>query len=156
MRIIDCKLRMAERGWHVGRLIWACAVILAGTIAPAAFAQDPFSLQNKRPESTKAETPAATKLADPKPQQQTANQLEKGAWRKLNDTAIDSRLDLKIAVTPQQVRRGQTVKVTVTGTPRPGFHTYPFTQRTSDPAQDESQLSTWTADDAGGQLRQRR
>lgn len=39
-------------------------------------------------------------------------------------------IDFDISVTPKEVRPGQTVKLTITGTPKPGYHAYPLTQRT--------------------------
>ena len=37
-------------------------------------------------------------------------------------------MELDVTYTPQQVRRGQVVKVVVRGWPKPGFHTYPATK----------------------------
>jgi thiol:disulfide interchange protein DsbD len=54
----------------------------------------------------------------------------------------DDRIDFEASVTPKEVRRGETVKLTITGKLRPGFHTYPITQRTAD--QDEMGLSKMT------------
>lgn len=42
---------------------------------------------------------------------------------------------------PGEGRRGQTVRLTITGTPKSGYHTYPLTQKSEDPAQDESGLN---------------
>src|ERR1700741_3795442 len=41
----------------------------------------------------------------------------------------DDRIDFAVTVSPKEAKRGETVKLTITGTPRPGFHTYPLTQR---------------------------
>jgi thiol:disulfide interchange protein len=66
---------------------------------------------------------------------------------KLPRPATADRIDFKVSVTPQEARRGETVKLTITGIPKPGFHTYPMTQRSADksesglPVQFESQLS---------------
>src|SRR5579871_295046 len=57
-------------------------------------------------------------------------------------TPIDDRIDFEITLTPNQARRGETVQLMIKGTPRPGFHTYPLTQRSANPLQDPSQLST--------------
>jgi thiol:disulfide interchange protein DsbD len=62
----------------------------------------------------------------------------------------DDRIDFAVSVDPVKARRGQTVRVTIRGTPRPGYHTYPLTQRSADPAQDDSQLSNLTYDDTKG------
>jgi thiol:disulfide interchange protein DsbD len=39
------------------------------------------------------------------------------------------RIDFKVSVSPQEARPGETVKLTITGIPKPGYHTYPVTQR---------------------------
>src|SRR5215210_2737561 len=48
-------------------------------------------------------------------------------------------IDFDVSVTPKQARPGQTVKLTITGKPKPGYYTYPLTQRTPD--QNEGYLS---------------
>jgi thiol:disulfide interchange protein DsbD len=53
----------------------------------------------------------------------------------------DDRIDFVVSITPKEAKRGETVKLTITGTPRPGFHTYPLTQRADNPIQDELALS---------------
>src|SRR5262249_30518376 len=50
----------------------------------------------------------------------------------------------EIAVEPQRVRRGTTFKVTITGTPKPGYHAYPITKRSADPDHTESYAPKWT------------
>lgn len=60
----------------------------------------------------------------------------------------DDRIDFDVKLEPQQARRGETVKLTITGMPRPGFHTYPLTQRTPD--QDEIGLSKLVYKDTPG------
>src|SRR5207245_652173 len=45
-------------------------------------------------------------------------------------------------VTTQQARRGETVQLTIAGNPKPGFHTYPLTQKSANRMQDPSQLCT--------------
>jgi thiol:disulfide interchange protein DsbD len=44
-------------------------------------------------------------------------------------------IQFSVSVTPQEARRGETVKLTITGKPRPGYHSYPLTQRTADQAE---------------------
>src|SRR5262249_3730436 len=103
---------IATRGWWVGlSLIW-----LLWLVNPAAAQDAPSAPANQKGEPAK-QTPAT---ATGKP------------------TPIDERLSFAITVTPREGRRGETVQVTITGTPRPGFHTYPLTQRSADPAQDPS------------------
>jgi hypothetical protein len=60
----------------------------------------------------------------------------------------DGRIDFEASVTPQKVRRGETVTLTIKGILRPGFHTYPLTQRAPD--QPEAQLSKLTIEDTPG------
>jgi thiol:disulfide interchange protein DsbD len=52
----------------------------------------------------------------------------------------DDRIDFKVSVSPEQAKPGQTLRLTITGIPRPGFHTYPITQRSAD--QEEVGLSS--------------
>ncbi len=51
-----------------------------------------------------------------------------------------SRIDFAVALVPEKARRGAAVQVQIKATPRPGFHTYPATQRTE--AQPAAMLST--------------
>ncbi|HZU34582.1 MAG TPA: cytochrome c biogenesis protein CcdA [Gemmataceae bacterium] len=69
----------------------------------------------------------------------TPGQPARPAKKKLT---TDEMLRFSVAVKPEKVRRGQTVTVTVTGTPTVGYHTYPITQRTS--KQDEVGLTRLT------------
>lgn len=41
------------------------------------------------------------------------------------------RIDLKVSVKPQQVRRGETFQVSILATPKAGFYTYPVARRTA-------------------------
>jgi thiol:disulfide interchange protein DsbD len=86
---------------------------------------DPFALKNK------FEAPPAQKnqgkdpfdignKAGPTPPKQP--QLKKGG--------VADRIDFDVSVSPKEAAPGQTVKLTITGTPKPGFHTYAFTRRT--------------------------
>jgi thiol:disulfide interchange protein DsbD len=62
--------------------------------------------------------------------------------------ATESRLRFEVTVEPKEAKPGQTVRVTIKGVLKPGFHTYPLTQRA--PQQEELQLSTlsWNANAA--------
>jgi thiol:disulfide interchange protein DsbD len=60
------------------------------------------------------------------------------------------RIDFDVSVKPQDAKRGETVKLTITGMPLPGFHTYPMTQRTDNPLQDEIALSKLTFEKTAG------
>jgi thiol:disulfide interchange protein DsbD len=53
--------------------------------------------------------------------------------------ALAEVINFKVAVTPAEARPGEVVKLTITGTMKEGYHTYPITQRTKN--QNESQLS---------------
>lgn len=57
---------------------------------------------------------------------------------------VDKTADLvrfEVHVEPKEARPGQIVRLTIRGTPKAGFHTYPLTQRSEDTAQDASGLS---------------
>src|SRR6266851_8583322 len=111
---------------------------------------DPFATENKTVEKG---DPAAKKDSDDP--FAPAKQVKGGsagaapedratakATRKVNATPIDDRMDFEITVTPRQARRGETVLLTIACAPKPGFHTYPLTQRSANPLQDPVQLST--------------
>jgi thiol:disulfide interchange protein DsbD len=105
------------------RLSFAFLLCLAGYLPLWAGQDDPFAPANKTADNGR---PAAK------------------ATSKGKSTPIDDRIDFEITVTPKEARRGELIHLAVTGTPRPGFHTYPLTQRSAEPAQDLSQLSTLT------------
>jgi thiol:disulfide interchange protein DsbD len=52
---------------------------------------------------------------------------------------VEDRITFAAAVEPKEAKPGKTVQLTITGTPKPGFHTYPLTQRA--PEQDATGLS---------------
>jgi thiol:disulfide interchange protein len=70
-------------------------------------------------------TPADSSKEDPEDPLSLAQQIEVATKRKSD---IDARVEFDVTYTPQQVRRGQVVKVIVRGRPKPGFHTYPATK----------------------------
>jgi thiol:disulfide interchange protein len=125
---------------------------------PEGPAGDPFAAENKT--ADKAGQAVRKDAGDPfAPTNQVkdepaapgqGNQESAKATPKGKPTPIDERIDFEITVTPRQVRRGETAQLTIRGTPRPGFHTYPLTQRSADPAQDPSQLSTLTYGSVSG------
>src|SRR5262249_12615549 len=57
---------------------------------------------------------------------------------------VHDRIDFEVVVAPKEGRRGETVRLTITGIPRPGFYTYPLTKRTAD--QPDVQLSSLAYD----------
>jgi thiol:disulfide interchange protein DsbD len=60
------------------------------------------------------------------------------------------RIDFEVSVSPQRVQRGETVQLKIRGIPRPGYHTYPLTQRSADLAQDPAGLSTLIYEETSG------
>jgi thiol:disulfide interchange protein DsbD len=60
----------------------------------------------------------------------------------------DDIIDFEIGFKPASARRGQVVTLTIKGTPKPGYHTYPLTQRTAE--QIPAQLSKLKWDETGG------
>jgi thiol:disulfide interchange protein DsbD len=62
----------------------------------------------------------------------------------------NKRIDFLVSVTPKEAKRGETVRLSITGMPRPGFHTYPLTQRANNSFQDEIGLSKIIFDNSPG------
>ncbi len=60
---------------------------------------------------------------------------------KARKSPTEGLIDFKVAVKPVEGRRGETVRVTISGTLKPGYHTYPVTQRAPEPHQDDGQLT---------------
>src|SRR5229473_2259456 len=93
--------------------------------APKAVAQDdPFAENPKQNAKPSAKSPVAN---------------APGSDTRKNPT--DDRIDFEVSVKPQEAKRGETVKLIIKGIPRPGFHTYPMTQRADNQFQDELALS---------------
>jgi thiol:disulfide interchange protein DsbD len=93
--------------------------------APKAVAQDdPFAEIPKQNAKPSAKSPVAN---------------APGPDARKNPT--DDRIDFEVSVKPQEAKRGETVKLIIKGIPRPGFHTYPMTQRADNLFQDELALS---------------
>jgi thiol:disulfide interchange protein len=126
----------------------ACLLLLNGALALAREQNDPFAAENEPADKTGQAADAGDPFAP-------ANQVKEGrsnpgqkdqdratATRTGKPTPIDQRIDFEISIAPKQVRRGEVAQITVTGVPRPGFHTYPLTQRSANQEQDPSQLST--------------
>jgi thiol:disulfide interchange protein DsbD len=66
----------------------------------------------------------------------------------LGDDTSSDRLRFSVTVSPLRAKPGQTVRLRIEGKPKPGFHTYPLTQKSADPEQTESQLSKLTFQDS--------
>src|SRR5260370_36907542 len=65
------------------------------------------------------------------------------AVKRVNEDGLDQRIEFQGTVEPGQVRRGQVVKLSLTGTPGLGFHSYPLTQRSAHPAHDDAFAPKW-------------
>ncbi len=100
----------------------AVALAALGSVAAGPADDDPFAESNAAPAA-----PAAAK-AD-----KTADLLR-----------------FEASVEPKEARPGQVVRLTIKGTPKPGYHTYPFTQYSEDPAQRPDGLDELTFDPAPG------
>lgn len=92
---------------HSGRwpvtLALAFALLVAFSPAARAGDDDPFAPKDKK-------APASAKAK--------------------KETVAD-RIDFQVSVEPRQAKRGETVLLKIIGTPRPKYHTYPITKRTS-------------------------
>jgi cytochrome c biogenesis protein CcdA len=101
---------------------------------------DPFDASNRVQDEPAPATPKATAAA----------------VKKLDASPIDDRIEFKISFEPEQARRGETVKMTIAGQLKPGYHTYPMTKRSAalDPngqaAQDALGLSRLEYEDSPG------
>ncbi len=67
--------------------------------------------------------------------------LLKGAPKLASGDKTADLLQLEASVEPKEVRPGQTVRLTIKGTLKPGWHTYPITQYSEDPVQGPSGLN---------------
>src|SRR5262249_30659093 len=90
---------------------------------------DPFSPENElKEESTGTRSNQAA---------------DKPGVRKTSVDSFDRLVEFQGTVEPGRVRRGQTVKLTLRGTPAAGYHTYPLTKRAAGPAHDEAFAPKW-------------
>jgi thiol:disulfide interchange protein DsbD len=102
-----------------GKVFATPATVLAMLLSSGALhagAPDPFDKANEA-----RSVPAAEKVnvKAPRPAEKAGTKL-----------TVSDVIDFEVSVTPKEVRPGQTVKLTITGTPKPGYHAYPITQRT--------------------------
>jgi thiol:disulfide interchange protein DsbD len=100
-----------------------CGLLVAASSRGAGKGGDPFATN---------QAVAVGKATDPKPPQSS-----KG-------------IDFRVEAAPATVRRGETVQLRIIGTPKPGYHTYPVTQRANNKEQSEEQLSKIVFDDPAG------
>jgi thiol:disulfide interchange protein len=123
METARLPLRSAALALLGAASVWLLVGATAWAAAP--LDPDPFALTNKADAPARGDKPApAPKTAD--------------------------RIDFQVAVTPTEAKRGETVRLTITGTPRKGYHTYPLTQRADSDAQPASQLSKLKFEDTPG------
>jgi cytochrome c biogenesis protein CcdA len=132
-------------GLVVGLSLTALCLSSALTLAAAQY--QPSASASKAVEKT-GQAPA--KEADDPFAPANTVETRAAATRNGKSTPIDERIRFEITIAPTKVRRGEIAQLTITGTPKPGFHTYPLTQRSADPAQDPSQLSTLTYGSVSG------
>ena len=134
----------------------ALATVLLAAAQPQGPKDDPFDRANKLPDKAPAvKAPATIEVPGPKDDPfDPANKLpDKPPPLKLPTTIrlpggipgsrppTADRIDFEVSVSPSQARRGETVRLTIKGVPRPGYHTYPITQRADNLSQVEGQLS---------------
>jgi thiol:disulfide interchange protein len=67
--------------------------------------------------------------------------LLKGAPKLAAGDKTADLLQLEASVEPKEARPGQTVRLTIKGTVKDGYHTYPITQYSEDPIQGESNVT---------------
>jgi thiol:disulfide interchange protein DsbD len=154
-KVIAMTRNCPNRGW---RPVLALVVLLtAGSVLSAAPpGKDPFAPENAARPAAQAVAAnrdpfalanAAVPLTAPRSADTTAA-VGKPADKKPPATA--ERIDFKVELTPARVRRGETVQLTITGTPRQGYHTYPITQRADNEYQPPEMLSKIKFEDAAG------
>jgi thiol:disulfide interchange protein DsbD len=117
----------------------ALAIALLGMVpAPRVLAaqDDPFDVKNKLPDKARLGKQPSIRIPIVSP-------LSKRS-------AAADRIDFDVSITPKQGRRGETVRLTIRGIPKPGFHTYPITQRADNQNQTEEQLSQLTYSESQG------
>src|SRR5438105_11802584 len=101
-------------------VVLAAAVLLAAVNPLAAGpADDPFAESNRE-----GHKPAKAAVDDPFAE---ANRAQAGAPGKKDPTA--GLIEFRVAVEPAEARPGQTVRVTIQGVPKSGYHSYPLTVR---------------------------
>jgi thiol:disulfide interchange protein DsbD len=111
------------------RTILACAAIALFLLSGSLKAQkdDPFDPINKLPDRA----PVAKETPGPAPAVKQPSERPPTA----------DRIDFDVSVAPKHARRGELVRLTIKGTPRPRYHTYPITERADNSNQEPIQLS---------------
>jgi thiol:disulfide interchange protein len=107
----------SRRLWPAAAMFAVLSLAMGFQGAPAlgqdkpAAGDDPFDLAHKAPDRTAKKIAAASK----------------SKARKVQDL-----ISFQASFSPAEARPGQVLKLTVTGTPKAGYHTYAFTRRTPD------------------------
>lgn len=131
-------------------------VVAVGGMSPGlARADDPFAPENERKDANTPAAQATTKSPLPVVENGPSSAKPAPAEKvppatQLNATPVDDRIQFSVTVVPERARRGSLVRLTITGKPAVFYHTYPLTQRSSDPAQDEGGLSKLIYEDSPG------
>ena len=131
---------------------------------------DPFALENRDPRSPAPPAVQPNPMDKPPPAvnlEPAANPGE--AWITINGQRVlvkvediqpvkdaarsgdkKQRVDFTAVIEPKVFAPGQVFHLKITGTPRPGYHTYPISQRANNEVQGEQQLSRITYENAEG------
>jgi hypothetical protein len=145
---------LSTDGW-TGRFVGlglVLATALLSSTSVLAQQRDPFAPENEirriqadpfAPENALPEVPSSTATAIHEETKSKAQYQHLGPR-----TPVDDRIDFEIALVPAVARRGETVKLAITGIPRPGFHTYPVSARTLE--QPAGQLSSLEVESVPG------
>src|SRR5262245_12882202 len=120
--------------WNRPKCDWRLAalalvgILAAGACAAAGVAgDDPFALAN----AARTPAPAAAEKNDPfapgnahesRPGDRTADTKAVGRPADTRAPATAAHIDFKVELSPARVRRGETVQLTITGTPGKGYH----------------------------------
>jgi thiol:disulfide interchange protein len=127
---------MKHRFFRLVLIASALAVGVGAHIALHASPQDVFSKDNQAPIDPFSEinkAPFQLKLEQKRGQLKQENNLQPREAPK-NPKGLQDVIDFEVAVSPKEVKRGQTVRVTVTGLPRTGWHTFAMNVTTPDQA----------------------
>ena len=130
---------------QIGRQFRLSLVLFLGLafLVQAAPPDDPFAPANAidaKPEAAALDDPFAPANAVEVKKPAPVAQPQAGVVAVGKRPQVLERAEIALSVKPTQVRRGETFTLTIALTPKPGFYTYPMTQRTSD--QNETGLNT--------------
>lgn len=125
-----------NRGWRAAGLALVGLLALAALV-PAAAPNDPFALANAAPAPKNDPFAPANQAASPVEGKRTESTPAAAEGKPADQAKPKSAqfLSFKVQLAPATVRRGETVRLTLTGTPQAGYHTYPITQQADNPDQ---------------------